>query len=193
MYIISSAGGVGTTFFIDWLRHFYTVNDRNDVDKLKHPKKPLERKDIKKVVYIYTKKPEEQALSLVKRFKSAQIKKLTGNTLPINSQNDLTKFNYDPFNFEGVFKNWWKDTEHKYPIAFINYDVLWSYIPQIVQFLDLAPDKAKSFPPRRQRKNTLDSIKHNTFLTSHLINIYKDYKEYLSNIPDFYVKEGNKQ
>lgn len=187
-HLICSPGGVGHTMFIYWIKKFYSTNHPHDHDGLKHLRQPPIRNDIKKAIYIFSKKPEDQAISLVKRFKHVQIQKLTGKKTPIKKIGDLINYNYDLFDFEGVFKKWWYSENIPYNIAFVNYDNLWDYISSVLDFLELDKSKKSTFPKKKQRTNTLQSIKNNTLLYNHLQNIYEDYKNFMLEIPDFYIK-----
>lgn len=188
MYLICSGGRVGTTMLIDWLSKYKKTNNRKDKDRLKHLTKPIQSKKIERCVYLYTRKPEEQAVSLVKRFWNKQVKKLTGQTISLSTPGGLKQYGYDVFNFEGIFKNWWFAEELNYPVAFVNYDTLWQHLGDLTSFLKLNPQVLINFPAWHKREKTLEILEKDRELYRHLSKIYSPYKTFLEQVPDFYIK-----
>lgn len=192
MYLICSAGRVGTTMLIDWLSKYKKTNNRSDRDRLKHLIRPVERKKVERAVYLFTRKPEEQSVSLVKRFWNKQVKKLTGQNIQLSTPAGLKKYDYDVFNFEEIFRNWWFAEEVSYPIAFVNYDTLWNHLGDLVSFLKFNPQVLINFPPRRERQGTLEILEKDPELYQHVSKIYQPYKAFLKQVPDFYVKHEHR-
>ena len=97
MYLVCSAGGVGTTAFIKWLAQYHKVNDPDDKDGLKHLVSPPDRDDIEKAVYIYSSRPESQVVSICRRFGSRQAKKLTGEDRMIKKPMSYLAYHFDVY------------------------------------------------------------------------------------------------
>lgn len=191
MYLIDSAGRVGTTMFIDWLSRYKKTNNRSDRDRMKHMVRPVNYNKIEKAVYLFTRRPEEQAVSLVKRFGNKQAKKLTGKSPRLRNPSSLKKYNYDIFSIEDVFKNWWFADGLNYDVAFVCYDNLWQHLGDIVGFLKLSPSALETFPPKKERQRTKEILQEDPELEKHLKKIYSPFKIFLKNsVPDFYINYG---
>lgn len=191
MYLISSAGRVGTTMFIDWLSRYRKTNNRSDRDRMKHLIRPVNYREVERAVYLFTRQPEQQAVSLVKRFGNKQVKKLSRKNLHLKNPYSLKFYPYDVFSIEKVFKNWWFADGLNYDVAFVCYDSLWQHLGDIVSFLKLTPPVLETFPPRRPRQGTIEILESDPELERHLQQIYSPFREFLKkNVPDFYVKHG---
>jgi hypothetical protein len=188
MILISSAGGVATTNLIDWVSKYKKTNNRGDKDRLKHAIEPPEKPNIEKAIYIFTKKPEEAAVSLINRFRQAQIRKLTKRRIIVEHPKQLMQYNRDLFNFKQIFKNWWFSST-KYSILFLNYDCMWDYVSDIVNFLEIDKKAINNFPAYIQRQAVKD-LSENKKLHKHLLFVYANFKDFLSVFPDFYVKKA---
>ena len=188
MILICSAGGVGTTSFIKWAGRYSTVNSYGNKDGLKHSVHPPERKGIEKAVYLFTRKPEEAAVSLVKRFNESHIRKLTGENLILRDYRKLLGYNRDLFDFESVFKNWFYSAT-SYDILFLNYDTMWYYVKDVAEFLEF-PEEAIIEFPKFKKRNSAKLLEQEQQLYYHLNSIYNKFKYFLYDLPDFYVKDG---
>ena len=123
--IISSMGGVGTTFFIDHIKKYKSTNALNDSDGYKHLLFPplSANKDIK-FIYLFG-NPINSVISLFNRdmHHEHSKKKLIYaiNLKSINKEASLEQYaaeGVDKFLFSEQFNNWFTDSKF-YPTLFI--------------------------------------------------------------------------
>jgi len=178
MYLVCSAGGVGTTMLLKWLSKYYETNDVDDKDGLKHSTYPPLRDDIDKAIYIYSSYPEAQAVSIARHFGSKQAWKLTGQDIDIKSPRSYLDYNEDPYNLRGIIENW-LHCKREYEVGFIDFERLWKeQLPRLGEFLGLNRRIMNSFPLYKERISERILLQDKE-LYYHLHEIYKPLKETL--------------
>lgn len=149
--IIISPGGVATTFLIEYLSRFETVNDKNDIDGLKHlPYIPVDFHG--KIIFI-SGAPKEITSSLVRRdFQGIQAAKLgcvlcqfcwgaLQRKLLIRAVENQIR----------IFKKR-KDKN----ILFINYEDIWTKKEDIASHFGIHDESfCRNFPSRKQRTSSV--------------------------------------
>lgn len=159
--IVTSPGGVGTTFLIKFLNdHGVKTNHPHNGDKLKHLYKPIQKK-LKNTKFIYLiGNPVELSLSLLNRnffelhclihgnYSLPPDKKIDINTV-INSGTDF-------LNLNNLFKNWTTNTNHKNKCLIIDFDHLWMNKNLILNFCGIS--SIKKFPEKKERNSNLNKL-----------------------------------
>jgi hypothetical protein len=163
--VVGSYGGVGTTFFLDFVSQFKKTNNPQDEDKIKHLGMPPVsfNKDIK-CIYIYG-DPMEAATSLFGRgMHNYQSKKLQRDQGTINKAipldltlEDYAKAGIDQFQFRRHFFNWYQDYL-VHPTLFIRYEKIWNHKEEIFKFLDLPMSELDNFPEKKERRSKLADL-----------------------------------
>lgn len=185
--VVASYGGVGTTFFLDFVSQFKKTNDPQDEDKIKHlviP--PVSFNKNVRFVYIYG-NPVEAVPSLFGRgMANFQSKKLQRDQQIINEPIplDATLEEYaiagvDKFQFRKHFYNWYRDCL-MHPTLFIRYEKIWDHKEEIFRFLGLPMSELENFPEKKQRRSKLDDLPQPVL--EGLIDMYGDFAKELDEI-----------
>lgn len=185
--VVGSYGGVGTTFFLDFVSQFKKTNHPQDEDKIKHLGMPPVsfNKDIR-CVYIYG-DPIEAATSLFGRgMHNYQSKKLQRDQNAVNqaipldlSLEDYAKAGIDKFQFRRHFYNWYKDYLI-HPTLFIRYEKIWDHKEEIFEFLNLPMSELDNFPEKKQRRSKIADLPEPVL--SGLTGMYADFVRELEEI-----------
>ncbi len=156
--VVGSGGGVGTTFLIEFLARYLSVNDPHDRDGLKHLRlPPLSFDSSLRFVFVHG-DPRAAVVSLFRRrFHSAQAAKLqrfaAAPRCPIPYGMSLEEYvaqGRDCFAFEAQFDNWYARCLH-HPTLFLRYETIWDNLPALARFLALPDTLMAEFPARRER------------------------------------------
>lgn len=149
--LIVSPGGVGTTFFIEYIMKFKRTNDPYDRDRLKHlcrpPNSILQLGDCR--VIMITGDEEDIYASLKRRgwdrIQSARL----GSPVGVIGPAELAK---------NAFKKAVKNQAESWGNAGLNlylvvrYEDLWDKVDEVARFLEIEdPSFAKNFPERKNR------------------------------------------
>ena len=163
--VVGSYGGVGTTFFLDFVSQFKKTNHPQDEDKIKHLGMPpiSFNKDVR-FVYIYG-NPVEAVPSLFGRgMANFQSKKLQRDqefiNEPISLGTTLEEYalaRVDKFLFRRHFYNWYRDCL-MHPTLFIRYEKIWDHKEELFKFLDLPMSEIDNFPEKKQRRSKLADL-----------------------------------
>ena len=131
--IVSSFGGVGTTFLMRHLQNYTTTNCPHDYDGYKHsPLPPIGFNKSLRFVYIYG-DPVLAVISLFRRgYANQQLKKLRrwgigGNgyaTTPVQGLRQYALLHSDELCLEKHFTNWYSDKFCTVPTLFLRYETL---------------------------------------------------------------------
>ena len=195
--LISSMGGVGTTFFINHISKYRSTNLANDRDKFKHLFFPpfSQNKNIK-YIYLFG-NPIDAVISLFnnKRHHNHSQKFLSynKNLKSIKKESTLEKYvagGVDRFLFAEQFNNWINGSVF-YPTLFIKYEKLWDNIDKIYDFLDIPSEEIKSFPARKKRSSDFTILENDT--QESLNKIYGDFKNYIDAFDDCLIVNNQKK
>jgi hypothetical protein len=162
-YLVSSFGGCGTTFLIDFISKYKKTNDRSrgGADWLKHTKNPPKLSFIKKAIYIFDKPENTIVYHFSKRDRSFifwpihHCRNMEGDWSKISAGWDLGDYlsnGKDLFMFENHFDNWLNSKDRSYQIMFVKYEKMWDHLPEVFDFLEIDKEEIKNFPPKKQRK-----------------------------------------
>lgn len=185
--VVGSYGGVGTTFFLDFVSRFKTTNHPQDEDKIKHlGMPPVSFNRNVRFVYIYG-DPMEAATSLFGRgMHNYQSKKLQRDQDAVNEAIplDLTLEEYakagvDQFQFRRHFFNWYRDYLI-HPTLFIRYEKIWDHKEEIFEFLGLPMNEIENFPQKKERRSKLAELPEPVL--SGLEAMYGDFVRELDDI-----------
>jgi hypothetical protein len=179
--IVTSFGGVGTTYLMRSLEGCISLNDANDKDGLKHtPIPPIAFHNIK-VIYVFG-QPDKAVASLFRRnFQTDQYTKLNllARLKPkpiLSSLEDYAVKGVDSLNLEKHYDNW-RYRFKFYPILFIRYDKIYDEREKILSFLDLPLDLAGEFEKFTERKSSIEDVA----VQDNLNKIYFSLKMKLEN------------
>ena len=185
--VVGSYGGVGTTFFLDFVAQFKKTNHPQDEDKIKHlGMPPVSFNKNVRFVYIYG-DPMEAATSLFGRgMHNYQSKKLqrdqkaVSEPIPLDlSLEDYAKAGVDQFQFRRHFYNWYQDYLI-HPTLFIRYEKIWEHKEEIFKFLDLPMSELDNFPEKKERRSKLADLSEPVL--SGLDTMYGDFVKELNEI-----------
>jgi len=185
--VVGSYGGVGTTFFLDFIAQFKKTNHPQDEDKIKHlGMPPVSFNKNVRFVYIYG-DPMEAATSLFGRgMHNYQSKKLQRDQEAVNepipldlSLEDYAKAGVDQFQFRRHFHNWYQDYLI-HPTLFIRYEKIWDHKEEIFKFLDLPMSELDNFPEKKERRSKLADLPE--LVLSGLDTMYGDFVKELDEI-----------
>ena len=184
--IVTSPGGVGTTFLIKFLNdHGVKTNQPHNSDKLKHLYKPIQRK-LKNTKFIYIiGNPIEISLSLLNRnfFKLHCL--IHGNySLPTNKKIDINSVidsKKDFLNLNNLFKNWITTKNHKNKCLIIDFDRLWVNKNLILDFCGINTDY--TLPEKKERNTNLGSLSKRELKVLNLIyeKAFEIHKKVINN------------
>lgn len=147
--IVVSPGGVGTTFLMDHLARYTSINSSADSDFLKHLPGVPERwlaKGKSRVIYVHG--DFSRAYSSLKRrgWEKINYFKISGRPA-----GDLTE---DEFILSATSQlNSFCGAANRHPesVFIVDFDKVWNEKEAIRRFLNLPEDFASSFPARKQR------------------------------------------
>jgi len=162
--LVVSSGGVGTTFLMKAIGQHLRVNDPDNKDGLKHlPIPPIPRGVTPRVIYVYG-DPVMACLSLFRRKYHHTQSKITQHFYPpeyiVSFEDTLEDYSVQPregFFFQRHFENW-RDTPTAYPVLFMRYASIHDELPRLASYLELGEDFVAGFPPRRERKSSLEEL-----------------------------------
>lgn len=185
--LVVSHGGVGTTFIMEFIQQFHTVNCPYDRDGLKHlPLQPLSANPDLKVLYVFG-DPVEAAASLFRRgYQSTQSANLArfGVVGPRKITHDTTIAQYassgqDSLHLSQHF-NHWLDNRLGYSTLYIDYRALWANLETLFKFLNIASENIDSFPAQTPRSTSLGHLDSETL--EGLTKIYQEQRNLLKAI-----------
>jgi len=195
--LITSMGGVGTSFFIKHLDKYRLTNLNSDKDGFKHlffP--PFSTNDGIKYIYLFG-NPIDSVISLFRRNlqhpHSKKLLKLNNNLKSINSGTTLDQYaadGVDRFLFSEQFNNWLTGSKF-YPTLILKYEKLWENLDTIYDFLDIPRSEIKAFPEKKERNSDFNSLSKDT--QNSLKNIYGDFEQYINEFDDFTVVNDRKR
>ncbi|TVQ01793.1 MAG: hypothetical protein EA359_13275 [Balneolaceae bacterium] len=194
--VVTSYGGVGTTFIMDFISQQRRVNDKINEDRLKHlPYPPLSIDSNQKFIYIFG-DPVMAAISLFRRkLHYPQSKRiihgLRNNQQPIPRSMTIEQYaseGVDRFYFQEHFRNWY-NSMHTNPIIFLRYETLKNHLEKIFDYLDLPHELVSTFPEFRVRESYNHKLSDNTLIQ--LQTIYHEFNQELDQVPDIKVYYPN--
>ena len=194
--IVTSFGGVGTSFVLRFLSNYRNTNNPADKDGFKHlPIPPISFNRNIKFVYIFG-NPKAAAISLFKRnyhyYQSKKLQRYKGNSISPIPQ-DMTLEEYaalleDKFLFRDHFFNWYSDTYRVHPTIFIRYETIFENVRPLCSFLELPDDAVDNFPKKRERSSSEIEL---PFETSMLLDkIYGNFSAELGKVRDVEIFES---
>ncbi|WP_234572570.1 sulfotransferase domain-containing protein [Rhodohalobacter sp. 614A] len=192
--VVTSYGGAGTTFFMEFLSQFRTINHLHDTGNLKHTAyPPVSIKPSQKFIYLFG-DPIHATISLFNRnfhhLHSIKIQQGSNINSPIPESMTLEEYateGVDRFGFCNHFYNWYRSTSLN-PILFIRYETLYENLPAIFDFLELPQSALEMFPERKVRNSVEKEISSETL--RQLENMYGKFQNELSKIPDIEIRKG---
>lgn len=192
--VVTSYGGAGTTFFMEFLSRFKTINHLYDVGNLKHTAyPPVSIVPSQKFIYIFG-DPIHATISLFQRnFHHLQsIKTQQGSNIHSPIPENITLEQYasegiDRFGFRNHFYNWYNHSSFN-PTLFLRYETLFENLPAIFDFLDLPESAIAEFPQKKRRASLAKEIPAETL--RQLKNMYGKFQNELSTIPDIEIRKG---
>lgn len=191
--LITSHGGVGTSFIMHHIARYRAINAPNDKDGLKHlPIPPVSFNPGIRCVYVFG-DPVMATLSLFRRrYHCAQSYKLNclGSKVPATIPIEMSVDAYaeqglDLLKFEAHFRNWHAKYTI-YPTLFIRYEKLWENLEALVSFLGLPESAVTDFPARRPRQTEPEGVSPVTWRK--LRQMYASFDHYLSGVADVVIR-----
>lgn len=194
--VVTSYGGAGTTFFMEFLSQFKTINHVYDAGNLKHTAyPPVSIIPSQKFIYIFG-DPIHATISLFQRnfhhLQSIKIQQGSNINSPIPETMTLEEYaaeGIDRFGFRSHFYNWY-DHSSLNPTLFVRYETLFENLPAIFDFLDLPQSGIDTFPKKKTRASLAKKIPAETL--RQLKNMYGEFQNELSSIPDIEIRKGKK-
>lgn len=98
---------------------------------------------------------------------------------------DLLNLESDPFRIQEQFLNWTK-AKRDYPIMIVQFDSLWSRLPELFSFTGLPTQKMNSFPERRKRHSRWQDLEAEG--KKRLNGMYEDIVQQVGEYPDFTIR-----
>lgn len=192
--VVSSFGGVGTSFLIRFLSRYKRVNPANDKGSLKHHYvPPTSAHPSQKFIYVFG-NPVHATISLFRRnfhrLQSIKIQKASNLNSPIPLEMTLEEYasqGVDRFGFRDHFFNWYK-ADCMNPILFVRYETLHDNLQQIFDYAGIPKSAYGKFPEKIERKSLQTDISEQTI--EQLNQIYEDFLNDLEKIPDIEIREG---
>lgn len=195
--VVSSFGGVGTTFLTSFISKYKNTNHPADIDGLKHlPIPPVSFNPNIRFIYIYG-DPILAAISLFRRHyqyphsrKLQQYKNASVRPIPKNmSLEQYASDGVDRFLFRSHFYNWY---EHYlfHPTIFIRLDQLWSNVELLIKFLGLPKSAVNEFPEKRKRSSDLNEVPQETI--KGLQMLYGSFSNELKTLNDVEIRGDSK-
>lgn len=194
--LISSTGGVGTTFLMFHINKYKKINNPNDRDQFKHiifP--PLSHNKNIKYVYIFG-NPIDSVISLFGRnfhyYHSSKIVRFKNTVKPIPQDKTLEEYaseGIDRFLFYEQFNNWLTLSKF-YPTLFLRYEKIWENLETLYDFLEIPREEIVSFPEKKERKSKFSTLDKKT--QTGLKNIYGEFEQYLAGFDDCFIVNKKK-
>ena len=195
--LISSMGGVGTTFLIEYIKKYRSTNLSMGEDGFKHllfP--PLSKNHDIKYIYLFG-NPIDSVISLFRRnfhyAHSIQLLSFNKYLKAINPATTLEQYTAegeDRFLFSEQFNNWLTGP-HFYPTLFLKYEKLWDNMDTLFDFLDIPRKEINSFPAKKQRSADFSSLNKDT--QDSLKKIYGDFEKYINEFDDCLIVNDRKK
>lgn len=188
---ITSHGGVGTTFLIDYIANHKKVNDSSSFKNnlVKHlPKPPRQFGKNLKIIYVFG-DPVLATLSLFQRnYAYLQCHK-NGSYSKIYKETSLDEYISSKQDKLALTKNFfeWSKNPTTAPILYINYSKIWQYKYLIADFIEVPNSSFHDFPIFQERSSSLNMLTENQIST--LREVYSDYYNLMGKIGD--VKIGS--
>lgn len=185
--LVTSAGGVGTTFLSEFISDFRRTNCSYDRDGLKHlPVQPISRNSNLKIFFVVG-DPIDQTLSLFRRgYQGTQARRINMSKGLIRRrvQHSTTIEEYaalgrDAMGF-GEHLDRWATNPLGYSMMLLKYSAIWDSVEEIYRFLEI-PD-GTPFPERKERKSTRDGVSNEVL--DQLQTTYTDLNRKISAFPD---------
>ena len=160
--IIIGPGENGQSFFMNSIRKIFKLNKIDDKDNLKHPSKPTEFYNNKKIIFFYGRSFDTVCSHFSRKWYYSQIKKL-GNSSNlkknfINNIDDYFKLveekKKDLFSIEYQFKNW---LNFKGSIYFL--DIKNININELANFINCKQDIIKNIKDKVNISDKYDDLK----------------------------------
>ncbi|WP_016953301.1 hypothetical protein [Anabaena sp. PCC 7108] len=190
---VSSFGGVGTSFFMNFFEKYIRLNCSHNVDSIKHTDTPPLTHKLKfKAIYIYGDPIEAVVSIFMRKYHGLHSQYMLCNypkIQPILKNETLESYldlGEDKFKMEAHFHKWF-DTSRHYPILFLKYEKIWDFLPEIFDFLEIEQKHIKDFPPRRKRNSSLNQLSENTI--DRLNNMYGKFAKELETKPPFLIHQ----
>lgn len=194
--LVTSFGGVGTTFLTRFVSRYKTTNHSGDADLLKHlAVPPCSFNSGVRFVYVYG-DPIMAVVSLFRRNyqyvhsgKLQSYQKLVVSPIPKEmSLEQYALSGRDQFLFESHFDNWYR-RYLLHPTVFIRYEKLWDNLEPLFDFLGIPASAISAFPEKKERESSLSGISPEAL--HGLQMMYGGFKKRLDGLKDFEVRAGN--
>ncbi len=194
--LISSTGGVGTTFLIEHINKYKLTNHIGDNDKLKHIVFPpvSYNKNIK-YIFIFG-NPIDSVISLFKRNlyhnHSSKLVQFNNKFNAISQNTTLEEYargGIDRFLFAEQFINWLTLSKF-YPTLFLKYEKIWDNLDILYEFLEIPMEELSKFPEKKKRKSDFSILNKET--QKGLKNIYGEYERYIEYFDDCLIVNNRK-
>ncbi len=150
--LVVSPGGVATTFLLNYLNGFVSVNDPHDGDGLKHlPGLPLMREGEGVKVLFISGDPNDVYASIKRRgWVEVQGAKL-GSLMTVVLRGGFQKYMF--IRSVKAQERRWRQCGVR-DLLFIDYDEIWENVEKIGKFIGIDDEGfVKNFPPKRPRKS----------------------------------------
>lgn len=188
--IVSSYGGVGTSFLMHFFNEHLKLNDPHNTDGLKHAGvPPLTLKRRLRALYLYD-DPRLATLSLFRRGYHHAHSRSMGVPDPVRPEENLEAYlshGMDRFAL-GQHFHAWRDQPRPYPILFLRSTALWQHLPELMTYLGLSSELASQFPAQKKRESHLDTLPEATL--ARLDQLYGPLCQELNALPDWHLREA---
>jgi|GEM_PF-61610 len=193
--IICSSGGVGTSFFMDFVQKYKYINSPSDIDGLKHLDQPPTGKTKQnfKALYIFG-DPLNAVVSLFRRnYQQPHSCKLLANYLDIEpiarycSLEEYVNEGIDRLKLEQHFDNW-SNAQVNYPIMLVKYETMWEHLPEIFDFLEIPTSEIEELEKERKERES-DWIKLPEETKDKLSAMYGKFSEKVANFEEIKIIE----
>lgn len=194
--LISSFGGCGTTFLINFFEKYFNTNHPGNRDGLKHRPYPPKLSFIKKAIYVFG----DPVNSVIYHFRKrseygiwayAHCRNMGGDWADLDRSWDLRDFLY---NGEDLFKmsghlSGWLNSKANYPIMFVRYENIWDHLGEIFDFLRLPLSEIDKFPKKITRACDWEKLPPD--LKNRALKIYAGLRHDIENLEDVFIKESS--
>ena len=189
--VVCSAGGVGTTFFINHINKYLNTNHVGDGDIFKHISfPPISYNSEIKYIYIFG-NPIDSAISLFgrnyQRSHSRKLRNLGSSRKFIRKGVTLEQYaaeRTDMFYFKEHFNSWLKLSKF-HPTLFLRYEKIWENLETLYGFLGIPEDEIGLFPERRKRNSNFSALDKTT--QENLIKMYGEFSKFLDQCGDYFI------
>ena len=194
--VVASAGGVGTTFLINFIAQHRRVNHFDDEDGIKHlPVLPVSFNKELKLIYVYG-NPQLAAMSLFRREyhhrQSKKLRKCVSNAPPAIADSvtleEYAANGIDAFYFRDHFFNWYDTYLSSFPTLFLRYETLFENVNPLFEFLDLPESCLHTFPEKKKRHSAIKEISADT--RNGLDLMYGAFEQELAVMADSEIRQG---